>query len=202
MSLSLQRGLVLLAAYLVAAIPFGLLLGRLGGVDIRRTGSGNIGATNVLRSRGILAGLSTLLLDAAKGAAGVALALRVEPHGWLPLAAVLAVVLGHCYPVYLAFRGGKGVATVAGAFAVLSPLLLLLSAAVFVVVAAGWRRVSLASLCAALSLPLLAWILGRGDLAVAGLPAALIIVWQHRRNLRRLLAGKEERLGRAVRREP
>ena len=132
MPVSLLRGLVLLAAYLVAAIPFGVLLGRVGGVDVRRVGSGNIGATNVLRHRGILAGLATLLLDAAKGAAGVALALRIEPQGWLPQAAAVAVVLGHCYPVYLAFRGGKGVATAAGAFAVLSPVLALLSLVVFV----------------------------------------------------------------------
>jgi len=197
---TLQQVLVLLAVYLLAAIPFGLLLGRLGGVDIRREGSGNIGATNVLRSRGVRAGIMTLLLDVAKGAAGVALALRVEPHGWLPQAAAVTVVLGHCYPVYLAFRGGKGVATAAGAFAVLSPVLVLLSMVVFVVVMAVWRWVSLASLCAAAALPLLAWILDRGDLALASLPAAVVIVWRHRQNLRRLLAGEEERLGSAARR--
>ncbi len=200
MPVSLLRGLVLLAAYLVAAIPFGLVLGRIGGVDVRQVGSGNIGATNVMRHRGVLAGVATLLLDAAKGAAGVALALRIEPQGWLPEATVLAVVLGHCYPVYLGFRGGKGVATAAGAFAVLSPALALLSAVVFVVVMAAWRRVSLASMSATAALPLLAWSLDRGDLALASLPAAAVILWRHRDNLRRLLAGEEERLGRASRR--
>ncbi len=200
MPVSLLRGLVLLTAYLVAAIPFGLLLGRVGGVDLRRVGSGNIGATNVLRHRGVLAGIATLLLDAAKGAAGVALALRIEPQGWLPQAAAVAVVLGHCYPVYLAFRGGKGVATAAGAFAVLSPVLTLLSLVVFVAVMAGWRRVSLASMSATAALPLLAWSLDRGDLALASLPAAAVILWRHRENMQRLLAGEEERLGSASRR--
>jgi glycerol-3-phosphate acyltransferase PlsY len=200
MSVSLLRALVLLTAYLVAAIPVGLLLGRLGGVDVRRVGSGNIGATNVLRHGGVLAGITTLLLDAGKGVAGVGLALRFEPDGWLPLAAAVVAVLGHCYPVYLAFRGGKGVATAAGALAVLSPVLILLSLAVFVVVLVGWRWVSAASMSAAAALPLLAWSLGRGDLALACLPVAAVVIWKHRDNLRRLLAGEEDRLGSAARR--
>jgi glycerol-3-phosphate acyltransferase PlsY len=200
MPVSLMQGSVLLAAYLVGAIPFGLVLGRLGGVDVRRAGSGNIGATNVLRQRGAVAGIATLLLDAAKGAAGVALALGVEPQGWLPFAAAVAAVLGHCYPVYLGFRGGKGVATAAGAFGLLSPMLVLLALLVFALVMGGWRLVSAASLAATVALPLLAWVLGPGDLVAASLTAAVVVLWRHKDNLRRLLAGEEERLGGAARR--
>jgi glycerol-3-phosphate acyltransferase PlsY len=190
-----MKALVLAGVYLLAAIPFGLLVGRRGGVDVRRAGSGNIGATNVLRQRGYAAGVATLLLDAAKGAAGVALAQWIDPQGWLPYAAAAVAVLGHCYPVYLKFRGGKGVATAAGAFGLLSPELVGWSLGVFLLVLVLSRRVSPASMSAAVALPLLAWYQGPPALAMACLPVAAVVLWRHRSNLRRLLAGQEERLG-------
>src|SRR5467141_827604 len=125
------------AAYLLGSIPFGLLLTKLfGGGDVRKAGSGNIGATNVARVAGPLPGILTLLLDAAKGAAAVWLAARFsnESATWMMFAA-LAALIGHCFPVWLKFRGGKGVATAAGVFLMLSPLALLGSVIVFVLVA-------------------------------------------------------------------
>jgi glycerol-3-phosphate acyltransferase PlsY len=188
--------LVLLATYLVAAIPFGYLLGRAGGIDVRRVGSGNIGATNVMRARGRWVGVLTLLLDAAKGAAGVLAARALfPPDHWVPLAAACVAVVAHCYPVYLGFRGGKGVATGAGAFLALSPLAALGSLALFGVVVGTSRLVSLASVAAAASFPLLAWLLDGRRLALGGLAVALVVLWRHRENLRRLAAGSEERLG-------
>jgi glycerol-3-phosphate acyltransferase PlsY len=187
---------VLLGTYLAAAIPFGYLLGRAGGVDVRRVGSGNIGATNVMRARGRWVGVVTLVLDAAKGAAGVLVARALFPaEHWMPVAAACVAVVGHCYPVYLRFRGGKGVATGAGAFLALSPLAALGSLGVFVLVVGTSRLVSLASVTAASSFPLLAWLVDGRRLALGGLAVALVVIWRHRENLRRLAAGREERLG-------
>src|SRR5229473_2746489 len=139
------------AAYLLGSIPFGLLLTRLfGGGDVRKSGSGNIGATNVARVAGTLPGILTLLFDVAKGAAAVWLAGRVsnESATWMMIAA-LATLLGHCFPIWLKFRGGKGVATAAGAFLVLCPAALLGSVILFLLVVFFWRYISLASISAA-----------------------------------------------------
>ncbi len=192
-------------AYLLGSIPFGYLLVRLrGGGDVRRTGSGGTGATNVTRRAGRGVGLLTLLLDALKGAAAVLLARALLGGGaeWWVCAAAAAAVLGHVFPVWLRFRGGKGVATGLGVFLVLAPLATACALVVFVAVVGLWRYVSLGSMTAALVLPLAVWTPGalglRGRagapvLAVA-LAGAALIVFMHRANIGRLLRGEESRL--------
>ncbi len=183
------------AAYLLGSVPFGYLLYRLRqGGDIRNTGSGNIGATNVLRTAGIAAGAATLLLDAAKGYAAVALAghLAAGSSDAVSLAAFLAI-LGHVYPVFLRFRGGKGVATGLGAFLAISPASVLICAMLFLITALVWRYVSLASMVAAGAFPVVLLVRGDGspsDLAAALLSAGLILS-RHRSNIQRLRAGTE-----------
>ncbi len=187
------------AAYLLGSIPFGLLLAKLfGSGDVRESGSGNIGATNVARVAGTLPGILTLLFDAAKGAAAVWLAARVsnESATWMMIAA-LAALLGHCYPIWLKFRGGKGVATAAGAFLVLCAPALLGSVILFLLVAFFWRYVSLASIAAAASMPLLIYLLWAPHHApppivtFGALAAAAIIVYKHDANIQRLVQGEE-----------
>ena len=188
-----------IVAYLLGSIPFGLLLTKLfGGGDVRKAGSGNIGATNVARVAGPLPGILTLLLDAAKGAAAVWIAARFsnESATWMIIAA-LAALIGHCFPVWLKFRGGKGVATAAGVFLMLSPLALLGSVIVFVLVVAFWRYVSLASISAAAAMPLLVYLLWAPrhapPLAVTfgALAAAVLIIYKHDANIQRLVDGEE-----------
>src|SRR5229473_4628861 len=187
------------AAYLLGSIPFGLLLSRLfGGGDVRKSGSGNIGATNVARVAGPLPGILTLLFDLAKGGAAVWLAGRVsnESATWMMIAA-LAALLGHCYPIWLKFRGGKGVATAAGSFLVLCAPALLGSVILFLLVAFFWRYVSLASISAAASMPLLIYLLWAQHHApppivtFGALAAAAIIVYKHDGNVQRLVRGEE-----------
>jgi glycerol-3-phosphate acyltransferase PlsY len=198
----------LAGAYLLGSIPFGLLLGRrLAGRDVRALGSGNIGATNVLRSAGKLAGILTLLADALKGAAGylLARALIPEPVAGEPLAAgslclsaaLLLPVLGHCYPVWLGFRGGKGVATALGVGLAAWWPGALVCAAVFAATAAATRWVSLASLAAVAALPVAVALspMQRGLLLPGALLLLLLVVLRHRSNIGRLLAGREPRLG-------
>ena len=196
-------------AYLLGSIPFGLLLTRLfGGVDVRQSGSGNIGATNVARVAGRLPGILTLLLDAGKGAAAVWLAARLsnETATWMMIAA-LAALLGHCFPVWLKFRGGKGVATAAGAFLVLCPPALLGSLILFLLVVFFWRYVSLASISAAASMPLLIYLLWAPHHApppmvtFGALAAAAIIVYKHDANIQRLVQGKEPKFSFGKRRD-
>src|ERR1700730_15110813 len=188
-----------IVAYLLGSIPFGLLLTKLfGGGDVRKAGSGNIGATNVARVAGPLPGILTLLLDAAKGAAAVWIAARFsnESATWMIIAA-LAALIGHCFPVWLKFRGGKGVATAAGVFLMLSPLALLGSVIVFVLVVAFWRYVSLASISAAAAMPLLVYLLWAPRHApppvvtFGALAAAAIIIYKHDGNIQRLVQGEE-----------
>jgi len=191
------RGLGALLAYLIGAIPVGLLVARAaGGVDIRRQGSGNIGATNVLRTLGPAAGIVTLLGDVAKGYVAVAVAgwLGARPD-WQGAGAVLAVA-GNCWSPFLRFRGGKGVATGLGAFLALAPWAIVPSAAVWVALLASFRYVSLASMLACLGLPLGVALLGYPwqSASAAGAAAAIILV-RHRENLRRLMQGTESRLG-------
>ena len=148
---SLRLAWILLAAYFLGSIPFGLFLAKLlGGSDVRKAGSGNIGAANVARVVGPLAGILTLLLDTAKGAAAVLLAARFthESAVWMMLAA-LAALVGHCFPVWLKFKGGKGVATALGVFLALCPLAALTALLLFALVVACWRYVSLGSISAA-----------------------------------------------------
>jgi glycerol-3-phosphate acyltransferase PlsY len=187
----------LLIAYLLGAIPFGYLLVRLStGADVRKSGSGNIGATNVLRTTGRAAGIATLLLDIAKGYAAVWIAGRLtggEPV-WMSLAA-LAVMGGHAYPVFLGFKGGKAVASFIGAFFCLTPLALVCLLVVFVGVVAWSGFISLGSICAAATFPLAVWIVEHppAPVILASIVAAAFIVYRHRENIRRLQDGAEHR---------
>jgi glycerol-3-phosphate acyltransferase PlsY len=199
LGISLALLSVPLAAYLLGSIPFGLLLTKLfGGGDVRKSGSGNIGATNVARVAGPLPGILTLLLDFAKGAVAVWLAGRMsnESATWMMVAA-LAALLGHCFPIWLKFRGGKGVATAAGAFLVLCPEALLGSIILFLLVAFFWRYVSLASISAATAMPLLIYLLWAPHHApppivtFGALAAAVIIIYKHDGNIQRLVEGEE-----------
>ncbi|MEW6219249.1 MAG: glycerol-3-phosphate 1-O-acyltransferase PlsY [Thermodesulfobacteriota bacterium] len=187
---------VILLAYLAGAIPTGLLVARAAGVDIRHQGSGNIGATNVTRALGRASGLVTLAGDIVKAVLPMLVA------GWLAeadqrqlwlAAAGGAAFLGHCYPVYLGFKGGKGVATALGVFLVLAPLAVLAEVALFAVVV--WRTgfVSAGSLAAAGLLPILTW-LDQGSVLVSGLAilVAAVVVAKHRDNIRRLWRGEEK----------
>ena len=198
---------VLLLAYLLGSIPFGYLVVKLrGGGDVRETGSGGTGATNVTRRAGKWAGLLTLALDALKGAAAVLIARLIfdgsDGAGWWVAASAFAVVAGHVFPVWLGFRGGKGVATGLGAFLLLAPLALLSALPVFVIVVWVTRYVSLGSITAAALIPLAVWILGSRSgadvnmiptLAAAAAGGALII-FMHRANIRRLMRGEENKL--------
>lgn len=191
--------LIFLAAYVCGSIPFGLLLGKLfGATDVRKTGSGNIGATNVARSVGLSAGILTLVLDAAKGAAPVWLARHYFPdHAAFQILAGLGALAGHCFPVWLKFRGGKGVATAAGLFLVLCLPAALGALLVFALVVGFWRYVSLASVSAAAAMPLLVYFLWAPRFAppisvtVGSLAAAMLIVYKHDANLQRLVEGTE-----------
>jgi acyl phosphate:glycerol-3-phosphate acyltransferase len=196
--------LVVAGAYILGSIPWSYLIVRLiKGMDVRRVGSGNVGATNVLRTAGKSAGLAALALDAAKGVAAVWIAVRLglQP-AWVGAAAV-AVVLGHVFPVFLGFRGGKGVATAAGALGTLAPWALLAAVVVFAAVVVASRYVSLGSICAVLVFPLALWLANRGGwpavtpnaIVVAAAAVAALIVIKHQSNLRRLLAGTERRIG-------
>src|SRR6202030_1632949 len=198
-AISLTLLTIPVVAYLLGSIPFGVLFTRLfGGGDVRKVGSGNIGATNVARAAGPVPAILTLLCDFAKGAAPVWLAGRLsnESATWMMIAA-LAALLGHCFPVWLKFRGGKGVATAAGVFLILSPLALLGSVMVFILVVAFWRYVSLASISAAASMPLLVYLLWAPHhappLAVTfgALAAAVLIIYKHDANIQRLVEGEE-----------
>lgn len=188
--------LTMLVTYLVTAIPTGVLLARVMGFeDVRRSGSGNIGATNVYRVAGKLPGILTLVGDVVKGALPLLIITRwLGPTpGQLGLLALIAII-GHCYPVYLQFRGGKGVATGLGIFLVLSPMSVLLAAVLFAATVAISRYISLGSVLAALSIPIFILFLGFPREIFAGsLGIALLIVWRHRSNLRRLLDGSENR---------
>ena len=189
------------AAYLLGSIPFGLLLSKLfGGGDVRKAGSGNVGATNVARVAGPLAGILTLVLDAAKGSAAVWLAghFTNESALWMVVAGLTALI-GHCYPVWLRFRGGKGVATAAGMFLVLCPPALLGSVLLFLVVVWFWRYVSLGSIAAAAAMPLLIYFLWAPHhappltISLGAFAAALLIVYKHDANIQRLVEGTEPR---------
>jgi len=192
-----HAALVALLAYLLGAIPFGLLLTRAAGMgDVRAIGSGNIGATNVLRTGNKSLAAATLLLDAGKGVAAVLLTRWLVPDpDWIDLIAAGAVLLGHCYPAWLRFHGGKGVATFFGvAFALWWPIGLL-AAMLWLGLTAMTRRSSAGGLAAANFAPLSAWLLGQQDLALFFLAAALLINWKHRANIVRLANGTEPALG-------
>jgi glycerol-3-phosphate acyltransferase PlsY len=186
-----------LAAYLLGSIPFGLILTRLAGLgDIRHVGSGNIGATNVLRTgrRGLAAG--TLLLDGAKGALAVQAAGLLVGAQWEPLAA-MAAVFGHCFPVWLGFRGGKGVATGLGVLLALDWRVGVGACLVWLLVALVSRLSSAAALSALAAAPVLAALLSPAYWWVAPVCIAVLIWWRHGSNIARIMAGTEPRIGRA-----
>ncbi len=191
--------LTTLLAYLLGSIPFGYLLVRWQkGIDVRTTGSGSIGATNVMRNLGSAGFVITFLLDLGKGSAAVLLARRITGEGsvWMAAAAV-AAVLGHCFPVWLKFHGGKGVATGVGVFIMLAPLEVALVLAIFAVVVGVWRYVSLGSIIATAAFPFLVHLVKHAPLAITlgAAGAAAIIIARHHANITRLLKGTESRLG-------
>jgi len=190
------RIVVVVLAYLIGSIPFGYLIvrGRIG-ADIRQTGSGGTGATNVSRRAGKAAGVVTLVLDALKGAAAVFVASRLTQNDWIVAAAAIAVIVGHIFPVWLGFRGGKGVATGAGVFLVLAPIAVLCAGVVFLAIVFATRYVSLGSMVGAATIPLFVWLQSdsRPLLIAAGL-GALLIVFAHRGNIGRLAHGTEARI--------
>jgi len=187
---------ILIAAYLVGAIPTGVILTRLtGGEDIRKTGSGNIGATNVYRTAGRKLGIITLLGDALKGLLPVLTVSLCFPTDTTLIALTAAAsFLGHCYPVYLGFKGGKGVATALGIFLVLSPLSVLFAVFIFAGLVWKTRYVSLGSISAAAAMPICILLLGNDTAVFTGaLFISAIIIWRHRENIDRLIRGKENR---------
>jgi glycerol-3-phosphate acyltransferase PlsY len=187
--------LVLIAAYLIGGVPFGYLLVRLKtGRDVRSLGSGNIGATNVLRTTGRAIAVVTLLLDIAKGWFAVWLAARFTENSavWMSAAAV-AVMLGHAFPVWLRFKGGKAVASFIGAFLYLTPVPLLASLLLFVIVVAASRYISLGSILAAGAFPFAVWLILHPEtpILLAAFVAGAFVVFRHRANLGRIRAGNE-----------
>jgi glycerol-3-phosphate acyltransferase PlsY len=186
--------LALAVGYLLGSIPFGLLLTRLAGKgDIREIGSGNIGATNVLRTGAKGLAAATLLLDALKGAAAVLIAQRVWPDATYYAAA--GALVGHLYPVWLRFKGGKGVATLLGILAPLFWQAALVYAVVWLGLLILLRISSVAGMAAAVSAPITAAILARFALVPMLLAFALLIIWKHQENIRRLLKGEEPKVG-------
>lgn len=196
--------LTMATSYLLGSIPFGYLLVRIfRGTDIRQSGSGNIGATNVARTAPAL-GAATLVLDALKGFAAVLITrLWITPHTATPAAVILAVsalfaILGHIFPLWLGFRGGKGVATGLGSLLMLAPKAILVMIGVFAAIVLAFRYVSLGSIIAVTMFPVLAWILdgyGHEPFAIACFAAAsVVIVAKHRTNIYRLVSGTENRV--------
>jgi glycerol-3-phosphate acyltransferase PlsY len=189
--------LPILMGYGLGSLPLGYLVAnRAKGVDLRRVGSGNVGAANVYRTAGLALALIVVLVDVAKGASSVFFAARLTSGAADPIAAGVAAIIGHVYPVWLRFHGGKGVATACGVFWMLAPLATAVSATVFVIVVWLTRYVSLGSIVATLALPPLAWFTDKSIAVVIGAAvAAALIVQRHHANLARLQRGSERRLG-------
>ena len=184
----------LIPGYLLGSIPFGLLLTRMIGVDIRSIGSGNIGSTNVLRTGNKWLAMATLLLDAGKGAAAVLLGTHFEGAG-VGMLAGLAAFIGHCYPVWLNFRGGKGVATLLGVTLAAAPIAGMTALVVWAMGAAATRYSSVGGMAAAVVAPGMALAMGRPHTAMALTVMAAILLWKHRENIQRLRDGTESRIG-------
>jgi glycerol-3-phosphate acyltransferase PlsY len=187
--------LFIIGAYLLGSIPVGLILARFGGKDPRKVGSGNIGATNVMRAAGKKAGIITLLGDMAKGFIPTLLALH-----WLGEPSSVALVgfaafVGHLFPLYLGFKGGKGVATSVGLFLAISPLAILIATIIFVLLLVKWGYVSLGSLVGTIAMPVTLVLLGApASYTLLSLAVAVLVFIKHRENIRRLLAGTESRI--------
>ncbi|NLJ71921.1 MAG: glycerol-3-phosphate 1-O-acyltransferase PlsY [Syntrophomonadaceae bacterium] len=191
--------LAIIAAYLLGSIPFSLLVARLmAGVDIRSQGSGNVGATNVLRTLGTKGAVFALLGDMLKGVAAVLLGLLISGEGLAAVCGVLAII-GHCYPVFLGFKGGKGVATSAGIILFLMPKIVIILLIVFLIIVFLSRYVSLASITIAILFPVLAISYGYNNAYILmSLIMAIIVVFKHRENIKRLRDGNENKVGQRV----
>ena len=188
--------LAAIVAYLIGSIPVGYLIvrGKIG-ADIRQTGSGGTGATNVSRRAGKVAGVVTLVLDALKGGAAVVIAEMLTRNDWMVATAAVAVIVGHVFPVWLGFRGGKGVATGAGAFLVLAPVAVLCAGVVFLAIVVTTRYVSLGSMVGAAMIPVFVWLMSDSrPLLIAAVLGALLIVFAHRGNIGRLAQGTEAQI--------
>ena len=195
--------LVILLGYAIGSVPFALLLARRWGApDLREIGSGNLGAANVFRASGITAGILVAALDITKGALSVTIAWYVSDQAAAPAVAGLAAIVGHIYPIWLRFRGGKGVATACGVFSVLTPSAVVPAVTIFAVTIWLTKYISLGSVLAMLALPPSAYVTGSpAPAVVAAFAAATLIVFRHRSNLARLHRGQERRFGVRVRRE-
>ena len=195
-----MRPLLVIIAYLIGSVPFGYLVVRHRvGADIRETGSGGTGATNVSRRAGKAAGVFTLVLDALKGSIAVLLARVLLNDGpgadWVIAAAAIATIVGHIFPVWLGFRGGKGVATGVGVFLILAPVALLCAGVLFLAIVFLTRYVSLGSIIAAATIPLFVWLqTDLRPLLAAAIVGALLIIFAHRGNIGRLARGTEARI--------
>src|SRR5439155_25873340 len=199
---------VIAGSYLLGSIPFGYLAGQIAGIDVRKTGSGNIGATNVVRVLGKRYGYPVFALDVLKGFGAVKIAMLVAPAGRSPewsspeivgILAAMSSILGHLYPPWLKFKGGKGVATSAGALLALTPVATLIGVAIWVIVFWLTRYVSLASITAAVVLPIVILVVSSQDqnkrkpLVYSSACVAAVVIWRHRSNLSRLMSGTEPR---------
>lgn len=191
----------LLSAYLIGGIPFGYLIGRMRGVDVRTVGSKNIGATNVFRTVGKKWGFLAFALDVAKGLVPTLLAKSYAPYAWLPLAVGVTCVVGHMLTPYMKFKGGKGVATAFGMLIGLLPQLVGIAFLVFLMAFAISNYISLGSCLAALFLAIFVWFPWYGSAGVADLPQcilvttiALFVIWKHRSNIKRLIEGTENKI--------
>ena len=189
--------LAIVVAYLAGSVPFALLLARRWGTgDLRRVGSGNVGAANALRASGVRAGVLVAVLDIAKGAVSVALASHLSNVAAAPAVAGVSAIVGHVYPVWLRFRGGKGVATACGVFSVLTPIAVPPSLVLFLLTVWGTKYISLGSIVASLALPSIAFLAGASSASLAAAcAAAALIIFRHRSNVVRLLGGTERRMG-------
>ncbi len=188
--------LSVLLGYLTGSVPFAFLMARRAGIDVRFSGSGNVGAANVLRTTGPWRGVVVMALDVGKGIAAVAIAYVMSGGAVLAALSGAAAVVGHIYPVWLRFHGGKGVAVAAGVFTMLSPLATAIAAGLFLVTVWITRYVSLGSIAATLALPPVAWLTGEPRAVVlAAVGSAALILFRHRSNWRRLRSGTERRVG-------
>jgi acyl phosphate:glycerol-3-phosphate acyltransferase len=194
---SIATYIVLVTGYLLGSIPFAYLLARRHrGIDLRLAGSGNVGAANLLRTTTKKIGVSAMALDVGKGIASVLVARQIDPGATGPAVAGIAAVLGHIYPVWLGFRGGKGVATTCGVFSILAPQATAIATLVFLVLVWWTRYISLGSVAGSVMLAPLAYLTGAAEATIiAAATVAAIIVHRHRSNLRRVFAGVERRLG-------
>jgi glycerol-3-phosphate acyltransferase PlsY len=191
------QGIGLALAYLIGAVPVGLTIGLLRGVDVRKIGSGNIGATNVMRGLGPALGIFVFLVDVFKGVAAVLLCRHLGMEGWLLSMGALFAVLGHCFSPYLGFKGGKGVATALGITFGLQPLAALIAFGLWFVIVLPTRLVSLASIVGAIAIPVSFYLI-QPDAAEATVPLAaltLVVIGRHSENIERLLKGEEKRFG-------